>query len=54
MSHQQDLGFPKPQMNDGPVECLGMAFGSEEERRAHFLHLLRKKLLDSEFRKTPG
>ena len=38
----------------GPVKCLGMAFESDEARRAHFVGLLREKLQDSEFRKTSG
>jgi len=38
----------------GPVECLGMTFESDEARREHFLNLLREKLEDAEFRKTPG
>lgn len=54
MSNQQDLGFAKPQTNDGPVECLGKTFESDDARRAHFLNLLREKLQDPEFRKTPG
>lgn len=54
MSNQQDLGFAKPQTHDGPVECLGMTFESDNARRAHFLGLLREKLRDPEFRKTPG
>lgn len=53
MSDQQDLGLAKPQSN-GPVECLGMTFESESARRAHFVRLLREKLQDPEFRKTPG
>jgi hypothetical protein len=54
MSNQQDLGFAKPQTNDGPVECLGRTFESDEARRAHFLDLLREKLQDPEFRNRPG
>ncbi|MBK1699958.1 DNA methyltransferase [Thiococcus pfennigii] len=54
MSNQQDLGFEEPQTNDGPVECLGMTFESDDARRGHFLGLLREKLQDPEFRKTPG
>ncbi len=38
----------------GPVECLGMTFKNEEERRKHFLGILRKKLQDPEFRKIEG
>jgi hypothetical protein len=36
------------------IECLGMTFDSEEERRRYFLERLREKLQDPEFRKTPG
>jgi predicted RNA-binding Zn-ribbon protein involved in translation (DUF1610 family)/predicted RNA methylase len=36
------------------VECLGMKFDSEEERRAYFTDRLREKLADPEFRKIPG
>ena len=35
----------------GPVECLGMTFPNEEERRKHFLGILREKLKDPEFRR---
>ncbi len=38
----------------GSVECLGMTFPNEEERRKHYLGLLREKLKDPEFRKTEG
>lgn len=41
-------------MEKGKVECLGMRFDSEEERRAYFTDRLREKLADPEFRKTPG
>jgi hypothetical protein len=54
MSNQQHLGFTKSHTNDGPVECLGMTFENDDARRAHFLKLLREKLEDPEFRKTPG
>lgn len=54
MTSQQDLGFSKPGGSDGPVACLGMTFETEDARRAHFLGLLRDKLQDPEFRKTPG
>jgi 16S rRNA G966 N2-methylase RsmD len=54
MSNQQNLGFAKPESKDGPVECLGMSFESHHARRAYFLGLLREKLLDPEFRNTPG
>jgi hypothetical protein len=39
---------------DEPVECLGLTFQNDEERREHFLGILREKLKDPEFRKTPG
>ncbi len=36
------------------VECLGMTFPNDEERRKHFLEKLREKLKDPEFRKIEG
>ena len=36
------------------VECLGLTFDSDEERREYFLEKLKEKLEDPEFRKTPG
>lgn len=44
---------PKP-APAGPVECLGTTFPNNEERREHFLGILRKKLKDPEFRKIEG
>ena len=38
----------------GPVECLGMTFPNDEERRKHFIGLLREKLKDPEFRMIEG
>ncbi len=38
----------------GPVECLGVTFESDEARRAHFLEKLREKLKDPEFRRIEG
>ena len=38
----------------GPVECLGTTFPNDEERRKHFLSILREKLKDPEFRKIEG
>ena len=38
----------------GSVECLGMTFESDEERRAYFLERLREKLNDPEFCKIEG
>ncbi len=37
-----------------PVECLGMTFANDEERRNYFLDKLREKLKDPEFRKIEG
>jgi hypothetical protein len=36
------------------VECLGLFFQNEQERREHFLEKLRDKLKDPEFRQTEG
>jgi DNA modification methylase len=44
---------PKP-APVGPVECLGMTFPTDEERRKHFLEKLREKLKDPEFRNIEG
>ena len=38
----------------GLVECLGMTFPNDEDRRKHFLDILREKLKDPEFRKIEG
>jgi len=55
MSDQKDLFEIKPKSKPaGPVECLGMTFPNDEERRNHFLGLLREKLKDPEFRKIEG
>jgi hypothetical protein len=37
-----------------PVECLGMTFPNDEDRRAHFMEKLREKLKDPAFRKIEG
>jgi DNA modification methylase/predicted RNA-binding Zn-ribbon protein involved in translation (DUF1610 family) len=47
-----DLG--DEQTTDGPVECLGMTFPSDEARREHFLEILREKLQDPDFRSIEG
>ncbi len=36
------------------VNCLGLTFRSENERRNYFLNLLKQKLKEEVFRKTPG
>ena len=41
----------KPQ---GPIECLGVSFDSDQKRREYFLDKLREKLRDPEFRKIEG
>lgn len=41
-------------LKKGKVECLGLNFDSEDERRAHFTQKLREKLSDPEFRKMSG
>ena len=38
----------------GPVECLGMTFANDQERREYFLEKLREKLQDPEFRNIAG
>ena len=38
----------------GQVECLGMIFPNEKERREYFLEKLRDKLLDPDFRRIEG
>ena len=37
-----------------PVECLGMTFPNDEERRKYFLEKLREKLKDPQFRTIEG
>jgi len=41
-------------VDEEPVECFGMTFPNDEERRKHFLGILREKLKDPEFRKIEG
>jgi hypothetical protein len=50
---QSTLGLQE-EKREGPVECLGMTFESDEARREHFLSILREKLQDPEFRKIEG
>jgi hypothetical protein len=57
MSQQSDLFVENLESEanaSGPVECLGMTFANDEERREHFLGVLRDKLKDPEFRKIEG
>lgn len=53
-SEQPDIGLPSTSVPSGPVECLGMAFPSDDERRKYFLEKLAEKLKDPEFRKIEG
>lgn len=48
------LDLDDEQTTDGPVECLGMTFPSDEARREHFLEILREKLQDPDFRSIEG
>lgn len=51
---QMDIGLPSTSGPSGPVECLGMTFPSDTERRKYFLEKLAEKLKDLEFRKIEG
>ncbi len=51
---QADIGLPSSTGPSGPVECLGMTFPSDDERRKYFLEKLAEKLKDPEFRKIEG
>lgn len=53
--HQEELelGSSLAPVKEG-VECLGMTFPNDEERRKYFLERLREKLTDPEFRKIAG
>ena len=52
--HQQS-SFTQPLAEPiSPIECLGLQFASDEERRAYFTEKLREKLRDPEFRKIEG
>ena len=37
-----------------PVECLGLVFANDDDRRSYFTELLRQKLGDPEFRQIEG
>ncbi len=50
-----DLDDPNQQdKQDGPVECLGLTFANDAERREYYLAILAEKLKDPEFRKIEG
>ena len=52
--HQGTLELQQERKEGGPVECLGLTFENEQARREHFIALLKEKLQDQVFRKTPG
>ena len=49
-SYEEELENRRKQQ----VECLGMTFPNDEERRNYFLGILREKLKNPEFRKIEG
>lgn len=51
--HQPSL-FELEESTAKSVECLGMTFVNDAERRSYFLDKLREKLKDPEFRKIEG
>lgn len=53
LSEQKNFGFDY-RKKSGPVECLGMTFENDDERRAYFTERLEEKLKDPEFRKIEG
>ena len=48
------LSLPSDADASAPVECLGLTFANDTERRAYFLDKLREKLQDPEFRQIEG
>ncbi len=53
--NQEKLEFPlSPAEASRPVECLGIRFENDDDRRAYFVEKLSAKLQEPEFRKTPG
>ncbi len=54
MTMDELFNFGAKTTSADPVTCLGMMFPNDEERRKHFLGLLREKLKDPEFRKIEG
>lgn len=53
-SNQPSLFNLSPNQNELPVECLGMTFASDSDRRNYFLDKLREKLQDPDFRNIEG
>lgn len=52
MSKTLNLQFEEPEVNHGPVTCLGKTFNNDEERREYFRDELRKEL--PELKKIEG
>jgi hypothetical protein len=53
-SQQPPLFGLQPEEQNEPVECLGVVFANDDDRRTYFTDLLREKLQDPEFRKIEG
>lgn len=53
-SSSQCSFISKSEKFSGPVECLGMKFPNDDERRKFFIGKLKDKLKDPEFRKIEG
>jgi len=53
-SEQPDPSLPFTSAPSGPVECLGMTFQNDDERRKYFLEKLAEKLKDPAFRRIEG
>lgn len=51
---QINLDLSSTSAPSGPVECLGLTFPNDDERRKYFLKKLAEKLKDPEFRKIEG
>jgi len=51
---QTNLDLSSTSAPSGPVECLGLTFQNDDERRKYFLDKLAEKLKDPEFRKIEG
>ena len=51
---QSVMDLPSTATSSGLVDCLGMTFPSDDERRKYYLEKLAEKLKDPEFRKIEG
>ncbi len=49
-----DIGVEANSPQQEAVQCLGMTFATDEERRAYFTEKLREKLRDQQFRQIEG